>query len=67
MRKDLPPVKDKPTGKQIRADIVLHDGHSADLLVSNEVNGKYHIVAPALEFWITAEEIESVRRLFNEE
>lgn len=67
MRKDLPPVKPTTTGKQIRADITLHDGHTADLLVSNEVNGKYHIVAPALEFWITAEEIESVRRLFNEE
>lgn len=65
MKNNLPPVKDKPTGKQIRADIVLYDGQSADLLVSNEVNGKYHIIAPALEFWITKEEIESVRRLFG--
>ena len=47
MRKDLPPVKDKPTGKQLRVYIRLASGAEACLYVSNEVSGQYHVLVPS--------------------
>ncbi len=58
MRNDLPPVKDKPTGRQLRVYIRLASGAEACLYVSNEVSGQYHVLVPSMEFWITEEELK---------
>jgi len=61
MRKDLPPVRPTTTGNQVRVYINKSTGEKTQLLVSDEVNGKYHIVSPCLEFWLTAEELEDAK------
>lgn len=66
MRKDLPPVKDKPTGKQLRVYIRLASGAEACLYVSNEVSGQYHVLVPAYEFWITLDELEDAKKKMKE-
>lgn len=66
MRKDLPPVRPTTTGNQVRVYITTSTGERTHLLASDEVNGKYHIIAPCLEFWLTAEELEDAKAKMKE-
>lgn len=66
MRNDLPPVKSTTSGKQVKVYITLPGGTPEIVWVSDEVNGKYHVVVPSTEFWITEDELNDARRIFNE-
>lgn len=66
MRKDLPPVRPTTTGNQLKVYITTSTGEKTQLLVSDEVNGKYHIIAPCLEFWLTSEELEDAKAKMKE-
>jgi hypothetical protein len=61
MRKDLPPVRPTTTGNQLKVYITTSTGEKTHLLASDEVNGKYHIVVPCNEFWLTDEELEDAK------
>lgn len=66
MRKDLPPVRPTTTGNQLKVYITTSTGEKTNLLASDEVNGKYHVIVPCLEFWITVEELEDAKAKMKE-
>lgn len=66
MRSDLPPVKPTTSATQIKVDIKLASGADAVFYVDDGVAGKYHVLVPAYEFWITLDELEDAKKKMKE-
>lgn len=64
MNKNLPPVK-APTAKQVRAHVVSNSGYECSAYISNEVNGKLHMIMPAADLWIDINELRETLELLE--
>ena len=57
MRKDLPPVKNKPSGKQVSGAVKLYDGKPSAIYMDDRKAGEYHFIVPSTEFYMTKDEL----------